>query len=96
MALNQSDIDKIAELARLKPSDEEKKKLMADLNKILEQMEIIDEIKTATGAEMESSGSIATPIREDTAKPGLSPAKALTNAPDVKSDIFAVPKVIDN
>jgi len=46
MALNPSDIDKIAKLARLRLNIKEKDKLLVDLNKILEHMEIIDEIET--------------------------------------------------
>lgn len=44
MALTDDDIDKIARLARLRPTSGEKRKLLSDLNKILEYMEIIDEI----------------------------------------------------
>ncbi len=45
MALTEADIDKIASVARLKSSPEEKKRLLVDLNKILKHMEIINEIE---------------------------------------------------
>ena len=43
MALSKDDIEKIAKLAHLKPTEKEKERLLADLNKILEYMEIINE-----------------------------------------------------
>lgn len=46
MALSASDIDKLAELAHLKIDLRAKEKLLHDLNKLLDQMEIINEIET--------------------------------------------------
>jgi len=44
MILTEKDIDKIAELAHLKPAPDEKKRLLIDLNNILKYMEIIKEV----------------------------------------------------
>ncbi|MCP4583145.1 MAG: Asp-tRNA(Asn)/Glu-tRNA(Gln) amidotransferase subunit GatC [candidate division Zixibacteria bacterium] len=96
MALNQSDIDKIAELARLKPTEDERKQLLADLNKILEYMEIIDKIEVEGDTIKPFSDLRFAPLRKDAIKSGLSPEKALSNAPRVQDNLIAVPKVIDN
>ena len=44
MILTEKDIDKIAELAHLKPALDEKKRLLIDLNNILKYMEILEEV----------------------------------------------------
>jgi len=45
MALNPFDIDRIINLARMKLNAKEKYKFLIDLNKLLEHMEIIDNIE---------------------------------------------------
>ncbi len=95
MALTEDDVDKIARLARLKPTPEEKRKLLEDLNKILEYMKVIDEIDVSGVEEMSHAAQLSTPFREDFIKQGLTQDEALLNAPDVKDGYIVVPKVIE-
>ena len=46
MSINPSDIDKITNLARMKLNAKEKDKLLVNLNKLLEHLEIINKIDT--------------------------------------------------
>jgi aspartyl-tRNA(Asn)/glutamyl-tRNA(Gln) amidotransferase subunit C len=96
MALTDDDIDKIVRLARLKPTAEEKRRLLSDLNKILEYMEIINEIDIESIEEMSHTVLRETPFREDIARPGLSQKDAILNAPQSQNGLFVVPKIIDN
>ena len=96
MALNQDDIEKIARLAKFKPTAEEKQRLLTDLNKILEYMEIINEIEVEHQRKPSSPEPPPATIREDIVKPGLTHKQALANAPQSRDGMFAVPKVIDN
>lgn len=96
MALTDDDIDKIARLARLKPTAEEKRRLLSDLNKILEYMEIIDEIDIEGVEEMSHTALRETPFREDVVKTGLSQKDAILNAPKTQNGLFVVSKIIDN
>ena len=96
MALTYDDIDKIARLARLKHTPEEKRKLLSDLNKVLEYMEIIDEIDIEGIDEMSHITHQQTPFRDDVVKTGLSQKDALSNAPKTQDGLFVVPKIIEN
>lgn len=44
--LTESDIDKIMQLARFKPTLENRNRLLTDLNTVMGQMEIIEKIDT--------------------------------------------------
>lgn len=94
MVLNESDIDKIAVLAKLKPTEDEKKRLLHDLNRVLEYMEIINELDTDNVAEMSHPDKSPTPLRQDVVKPSLDHDLVVKNAPMVKDGLIAVPKVI--
>jgi len=95
MTLTEADVDKIARLARLKPTAEEKRKLLEDLNKILEYMRVIDEIDVSGVDEMSHAAHLPTPFREDIVEQGLTADDALRNAPQAKDGYIVVPKVID-
>lgn len=95
MALTEDDVDKIARLARLKPTPEEKLKLLEDLNKILEYMHVIDEVDVSGVEETSHAAQLATPFREDIEERGLTAEEALRNAPAASDGFFVVPKVID-
>ncbi len=65
MALTENDIDKIARLARFRPDKKEKQRLLTDLNRILEYMEIIDEIDIENYEKIKHVLSQPTPFRDD-------------------------------
>jgi aspartyl-tRNA(Asn)/glutamyl-tRNA(Gln) amidotransferase subunit C len=101
MNLTEKDIDKLASLARLKLSADEKTRLHKELNKILEYMEIIDELSTdmINDISLFRPGSISRetsmPLRDDIPQQGLTGDDALRNAPEIDNGFFIVPKVID-
>jgi len=94
MILTEKDIDKIAELAHLKPTLDEKKRLLVDLNNILKYMEIIEEADIENIHEIQLGSSKPTPLRNDTVKLGLSQKDALLNASQSRDGLFAVPKFV--
>jgi len=65
MALTENDIDKIARLARFRPDKKEKQRLLTDLNRILEYMEIIDEIDIENYEKIKHVLSRPTRFRDD-------------------------------
>ncbi len=65
MALSKDDLEKIAKLAHLKPTEKEKERLLADLNKILEYMEIINESDIEEITELQPVHPQSTPFRDD-------------------------------
>jgi len=90
------DVDRIAELARLKLTDEERTLFARQLADILAYAEQIQQVDTQ--GIPPTSHAFASPesLREDQDRPGLSRDDALASAPDANRDagLFRVPKVI--
>lgn len=89
------DITQVAHLARLKLSPEETElfqKQLADVLAYAEKLREVDVSGLQTSAHVSPVFDV---FREDEARPGLSPAEALGNAPRQANDLFVVPKVVE-
>ena len=87
-------IDRLAQLAKLKFSEEEKKELKTDLERMIEFVEKLKEVDT-TGVEPLLHITNATNVlRDDKVKQTITKQEALLNAPLTDSNFFKVPKVI--
>ncbi|CCJ33863.1 MULTISPECIES: Asp-tRNA(Asn)/Glu-tRNA(Gln) amidotransferase subunit GatC [Caloramator] len=95
MAVDKSQVDYVAKLARLEFSEEEKEKFVGDFNKILQFVEKLNEIDTENVEISISSYPMFNALREDEVKPSLSLDEVLLNAPDKENGYFRVPKVVD-
>ncbi len=88
-------IDRIAQLARLALTPEEKVKFAAQLADVLTNIEKLKQVDV-TGVEPTAH---AFPIynvwADDVAKPGLSVEDALRNAPAQRDNMIVVPKVVE-
>ena len=88
-------VDKIATLARLEFSGEEKEQIRGDLEKILTFVEKLNELDTDNVDPLIYVTDETNVVREDEVKKLASHEDALRNAPKKDSDYFRVPKVID-
>jgi aspartyl-tRNA(Asn)/glutamyl-tRNA(Gln) amidotransferase subunit C len=95
MKIDKELIDKIAHLARLEFSDEEKLNIEKDLTRILDFMETLNEVDTSNVEPLIYMTDEVNVMREDIVKKDISQEEALKNAPKKDSDYFRVPKVID-
>lgn len=95
MSVSLNDVDKIAALAKLKFSDQEKHKLQKDLNKILEYIDQLNELDLSDVKPLENINETENILRKDEAVKWLSTDEALKNAPSKTGKFFKVPKVID-
>ena len=88
-------IDRIANLARLALTPEEKIKFSAQLADVLTNIEKLKQVDV-TGVEPTAH---AFPIynvwADDVAKPGLSVEDVLRNAPEKRDNMIVVPKVVE-
>ena len=88
-------IDRIANLARLALTPEEKVKFSAQLADVLSNIEKLKQVDV-TGVEPTAH---AFPVynvwADDVAKPGLSVEDALRNAPAQRDHMIVVPKVVE-
>jgi aspartyl-tRNA(Asn)/glutamyl-tRNA(Gln) amidotransferase subunit C len=94
MAVTLEDVEKIADLARLKLNEDEKEKMTGQLNMILNYMEKLNELNTDHVEPLAHTQELYNVFREDEVKPSLPVDKALENAPERMDNYFKVPKVI--
>lgn len=98
MPISEADIEKIAQLAHLEITDDERRMFAPQIADIVTYVEQLNEIDTSTiepalggltpeGEQTESS-------RPDEVQPSLGQKSALESAPDAASGHFRVPKVL--
>lgn len=95
MSVTNEEVKYIANLARLRFTDEETEKLAGEMNKILEYMDELQEVDTTNVEPLEYITSTHSAFRPDIKKEPLSHEDALKNAPNADSDYFRVPRVIE-
>lgn len=94
MAVTKKDVEKIAELARLKFSDEELNSLTPQMNEILSYMDKLNKLDTENVKPLSHPVEQTNIFRDDELKNSISTEEALKNAPDKTESHFKVPKVI--
>jgi aspartyl-tRNA(Asn)/glutamyl-tRNA(Gln) amidotransferase subunit C len=89
------DIEKVARLARLELSEDEKVTFANQLEQILTYMEQLNRLDT-TGVEPTSHAiPICNVFREDEVKPSFAQEEVLAIAPDEGEGHFKVPRIIE-
>ena len=94
MAVTKKDIEKIAELARLKFTEEELDNFTPQMNEILSYMDKLNELDSKNVKPLSHPVEQTNVFREDELKPSISTEDALKNAPSKDEHHFKVPKVI--
>jgi aspartyl-tRNA(Asn)/glutamyl-tRNA(Gln) amidotransferase subunit C len=94
MSVTKKDVEKIAELARLKFTDEELQSFTPQMNEILTYMEKLNELNTEKVEPLSHPVEQTNVFREDILKPSIASVEALKNAPAKDEKHFKVPKVI--
>ncbi len=94
MAVTKKDVEKIAELARLKFTDKELENFTPQMNEILSYMDKLNELDTENVNPLSHPVEQTNVFREDEMKPSISTENALKNAPSKDEHHFKVPKVI--
>jgi aspartyl-tRNA(Asn)/glutamyl-tRNA(Gln) amidotransferase subunit C len=94
MSLTLSEVEHIAELARLELTDEEKQRFRQQLSEILEYAARLQSIDTSRSVAPGASLPAA-PLRPDVPAPSLELKEVLANAPLSEADQFRVPPVLE-
>lgn len=92
--ISENTVDKLAELSKLEFNQEEKQKIIADLNKILAFVEKLNEVNTEGVEPLIYMNTDVNILRDDVAASDISHEEALKNAPKKDSDYFRVPKFL--
>ncbi|MBL4576368.1 MAG: Asp-tRNA(Asn)/Glu-tRNA(Gln) amidotransferase subunit GatC [Opitutaceae bacterium] len=89
------DIDYVANLARIALTDEEKKLFSTQLGDILGYIEKLKSADVSNVEPMAHAFPVYNVWDEDEPVAGMSVDEALKNAPEVRDDMFVVPKVVE-
>jgi len=89
------DIEKVARLARLELSEEEKATFGSQLEQILTYMEQLNKLDTSGVEPTSHAIPVYNVFREDELKPSLPQEEVLTIAPDEEDGHFRVPRIIE-
>jgi aspartyl-tRNA(Asn)/glutamyl-tRNA(Gln) amidotransferase subunit C len=111
MKITENDVNYVADLANLELSEEERVRMVRDLNSILDYVDMLNRLDTRKvepmalvsdryGVDTSKTGSerFSYASREDVLfglRASLSNQEALANAPDAGEGFFRVPKVIE-
>ena len=94
MAITIADVEKIAQLAKLRLTEDEKAKLTKELSQIISCVEKLNELNLEHVPPTSHVLELKNVMREDEVKSWLSQEEALMNAPAKHGNFFSVPKVI--
>lgn len=88
-------VEHVANLARLRFDEEEKKKLAEHLGEILEYINQLNKLNTDDVEPTSHAIPVKNVVREDVIKKSFTQEEALANAPSPVDGLFEVPKIIE-
>ena len=94
MKIDINTVDKIASLAKLEFNGAEKEAIAADMTKMLDFVDKLQEVDTEGVKPLIHITDEINVLRADTAKIEITQKEALKNAPKKDSTYFKIPKVI--
>lgn len=95
MALNRSDVEKIAHLARLQLNEQEIPQYTENLSSILDLVSQMQAVDTSSVEPMANALDATQRLRQDAVTESNSRDKLQAVAPAVENGLFQVPKVIE-
>jgi aspartyl-tRNA(Asn)/glutamyl-tRNA(Gln) amidotransferase subunit C len=106
MKVTEKDVAYVADLANLELTEQERQRMLKDLNSILDYIDRLNELDTSNvppmaqisvqfGQSEVNPDGVAPSWREDILVPCLPHGDAMKNAPESDGEFFKVPKVIE-
>jgi aspartyl-tRNA(Asn)/glutamyl-tRNA(Gln) amidotransferase subunit C len=90
MKLTRSQVQHVAQLARLGLTDDEMEALASELSSILEYIDQLEQLDTSSIAPTAQVGELVDVMRDDEVQPSLDVEEALANAPSRDGYYFRV------
>ena len=94
MKLDESTVERIAQLSKLEFNTEEKVAILNDMNQMLDFIETLQEVNTDNVEPLIHMTEDVNVLRADDAKTTILQDEALANAPSKDSTYFKIPKVL--
>lgn len=96
MSITKADVEKVAKLAKLELSEEDKQKFTYQLAEIVDYISKLNELDTENVEPTYHVFGMTNVLREDHVQLWLTQEEALKNAPAKNKGFFSVPKVISH
>ncbi|WP_137724317.1 Asp-tRNA(Asn)/Glu-tRNA(Gln) amidotransferase subunit GatC [Prescottella subtropica] len=93
-AISRDEVAHLARLSRLALTDAELDEFAGQLDSILSHVKAVAEVATDDVPPTANPNPITNVTRPDVIVPGLTPEQALSGAPAVEQDRFAVPQIL--
>ena len=93
--MDRETVDRIARLARLELTEEERRAFGGQLGEVIAYADMLSGLDTADVQPFMHAAAHSNVFREDARAPSLPPQAATANAPLHKGDFFRVPRVVD-
>ena len=94
MKITKSEVEHVANLARLNLTDTELEKMTGQLDTILSYMDTLNTVDTGDIKATTHVFSVSNAFREDIVQESLSQEEAVKNGPQQDGEFFQVPRVI--
>ena len=91
--ITKKDVEHVANLARIKLSDEETEKFTKQLGDIIKYVDQLNEVDTTGIEPMAHPYPLVNVVREDLAEHKITKEELLKNAPEEENFFFKVPKI---
>ncbi len=95
MKLSRAEVEHIAELAKLKLTEEEKEKFRGQLSAILEYAERLNQLDTEAIPPTATVLALRNVMRPDEIEPSFPSKEILANAPDEEGGCFRIKAVLE-
>lgn len=96
MAITEEQVKHVAKLSKLSFSEEELADFTNQLDKIIDMVELLEEVDT-TGVPFTSNVNESINVmREDVATPGMDRKELMRNVPESENGYIKVPAIMDN
>lgn len=92
--ISRDEVAHLARLSRLALSEAELDEFAGQLDSILHHVKAVAEVATGDVPPTANPSEITNVTRPDVIVPGLTPAQALSSAPNAEDDRFAVPQIL--
>lgn len=96
MSLKEADVEKVADLARLELTPEEKAQYRGQLSKVLDYVAMLNELDLDDVPPTAHAVSQQNVLRADEVTPSLPTEDALYNAPQTADNQFLIQSVLDD
>lgn len=94
--ITRKEVEHVARLARLELTEEEKNRMTAQLDSILQYIDKLNELDTSHVEPTTTVIPMVSVMRGDEVRPCLKQDEALANAPDRQEVFFRVPRIIED